>query len=147
MAQQHGAPPPYGTPPTFPQEHRPTQPMPPDIRAPLPETLNSVEVQQQIQNKLTAEPLPVQTNVKVHVDDASVVLSGTVDDERQHSLALQIAQSYAAVAALSTTFRLGRGLKGEARKSLEDSCRSVQIRKSYLRTRVPAALRGLDAAS
>jgi hypothetical protein len=106
-----------------------------------------VVVQQQIQNKLTAEPLPVQTNVKVHVDDASVVLSGTVDDERQHSLALQIAQSYAAVAALSTTFRLGRGLKGEARKSLEDSCRSVQIRKSYLRKRVPAALRGLDAAS
>jgi osmotically-inducible protein OsmY len=84
------------------------QPMPPDTRAPLPETLNSVEVQQQIQNKLTTEPLLVQTNVKVQVDDASVVLSGTVDDERQHSLALQIAQSYAGSRSIVDNIQIGQ---------------------------------------
>ena len=95
MAQRQGAPPLYGTPPTFPQEQSPTQPMPPDTKAPAPEKLNSAEVQQQIQKKLTTEPVLAQTNLRVKVDDDSVVLSGTVDDERQHDLALRIAQSYA----------------------------------------------------
>jgi osmotically-inducible protein OsmY len=107
MAQRQGYPP-YGTQPTFPQEHRPMQPMLPDTRAPLPETLNSVEVQQQIQNKLTTEPLLVQANVKVQVDDAAVVLSGTVDDERQHCLALQIAQSYAGNRSIVDNIRIGQ---------------------------------------
>jgi osmotically-inducible protein OsmY len=84
------------------------QPMPPDTRAPLPETLNSVEVQQQIQNKLTTEPLLVQANVKVHVDDASVVLSGTVDDERQHNVALRIAQSYAGSRSIVDNIQIGQ---------------------------------------
>jgi osmotically-inducible protein OsmY len=69
--------------------------MPPDTKAPAPEKLNSAEVQQQIQKKLTTEPVLAQTNLRVKVDDDSVVLSGTVDDERQHDLALRIAQSYA----------------------------------------------------
>jgi BON domain len=98
VAQQKGnppyIPPPYGTPPTFPQEQRPTQPMPPDTKAPQPETLPSADVQQQIQKKLTTEPLLANTNVEATVDEKSVVLSGTVEDERQHEVALRIAESY-----------------------------------------------------
>src|SRR5215831_12379431 len=107
VAQQQGSPP-YSTPPTFPQEQSPTQPMPPDTKAPLPERLNSAEVQQQIQKKLTTEPLLEQNNVKVHVDDDSVVLSGTVDDERQHDLALRIAQSYAGDRRIVDNIQIGQ---------------------------------------
>lgn len=106
MAQQQ--PPPYGTPPTFPQDQRPTQTMPPDTRVPSAETLNSVEVQQQIQKKLTTEPLLAQTNVKVQVDDDSVVLSGTVDDEHQHDLALGIAQSYVGERRIVDNIQVGQ---------------------------------------
>jgi BON domain len=98
VAQQQGnppySPPPYGTPPTFPQEQKPAQPMPPDTKAPPPETLPSADVEQQIQKKLATEPLLAKTNLNASVDDKSVVLSGTVADERQHELALRIAESY-----------------------------------------------------
>lgn len=108
LLAQQGAPPPHSTPPTFPQERRPTQPMPPDTKAPSPETLKSAEVQQQIQKKLTTEPLLAQTNIKVHVDDDSVVLSGTVDDERQHDLALRIARSYAGDRGIVDNLEIGK---------------------------------------
>jgi osmotically-inducible protein OsmY len=35
------------------------------------------------------------SNVGVHVDENSVILTGAVDSEQQHDLALRIAQSYA----------------------------------------------------
>jgi len=53
------------------------------------------EVQQQIQQGLNSEPLLRNSNVGVHVDENSVILSGTVESEQQHDAALRIAQSYA----------------------------------------------------
>lgn len=88
-------PPPYSTPPTFPQEQKPTEPMPPDTKAPVPEQMPSADVQDQIQKKLTAEPLLANANVNATADEKSVVLAGTVQDKEQHDLALRIAQSYA----------------------------------------------------
>jgi hypothetical protein len=98
LAQQQGPPPygspPYGTPPT-PQEQRPDKPFPPDTKAPLPRELSNQEVEEQINKKLSTEPLLASAGVNAVVDDKSVVLSGTVQDERQHDLALRIAKSYA----------------------------------------------------
>ncbi len=86
--------PPQGTPPTFPEERAPRQQMPPDQEAP-PQGLSTPEVQQQIQQGLNSEPTLRNSNVGVHVDENSVILTGTVATEEQHDLALRIAQSYA----------------------------------------------------
>jgi hypothetical protein len=98
LAQQPGQPPPTsppkGTPPTFPEKRAPRQQMPPDQEAPLP-ALSTPEVQQQIQQSLNSEPTLRNSNVGVHVDENSVILTGNVDSEEQHELALHIAQSYA----------------------------------------------------
>jgi hypothetical protein len=86
--------PPQGTPPTFPEDRAPRQQMPPDQEAP-PQGLSTPEVQHQIQQGLNSEPMLRNSHVGVHVDDNSVILTGTVDSEQQHDLALRIAQSYA----------------------------------------------------
>ena len=97
LAQRQGqrppAAPPQSTPPTFPEEQAPRHQMPPDQEAP-PQGLSTPEVQQQIQQGLNSEPALRNCNVGAHVEN-SVILSGTVDSERQHDLALRIAQSYA----------------------------------------------------
>src|SRR6185369_15789602 len=94
LAQQQRQPPPESTPPTFPQERVPKQQMPPDQQAP-PERLSTPEAQQKIQQGLNSEPTLQNTNVGVHVDENSVILSGTVNSEQQHDLAIRIAESYA----------------------------------------------------
>ena len=100
FAQQRGpqrSPPPYATPPTFPDQRPDTGPqqMPPDTRAPAQRPLSSGEVQDQIQKQLDTDPALDGTAVKATVDDKAVVLSGTVETEKQHALALRIAESYA----------------------------------------------------
>ena len=98
LAQQPGqAPrttPPQGTPPTFPEDRAPRQQMPPDQEAP-PHGLSTPEVQEQIQQGLNSEPMLRNSNVGVHVDENLVILTGTVDSEQQHDLALRIAHSHA----------------------------------------------------
>ena len=98
LAQQPGqlppTSPPHSTPPTFPEDRAPRQQMPPDQEAP-PQGLSTPEVQQQIQQGLNSEPMLRNSNVGVHVDENSVILTGTVASEKQHDLALRIAQSYA----------------------------------------------------
>ena len=98
LAQQQGQPPtspPRSTPPTFPERQQaPSQRMPPDQEAP-PQGLSNGEAQQQIQQGLKSEPALRNSDIGVHVDETSVVLTGTVHSEDQHDLALRIAQSYA----------------------------------------------------
>ncbi len=99
FAQQQSVPPynspPTTTPPTFPQDQRPGQRMPPDTRAPAPVEPTSAEVQQQVQEKLATEPLLEHLQLKATVTDTAIQLSGNVDNEQQHRLAVRIAQSYA----------------------------------------------------
>ena len=98
LAQQQPPPtgPPYTTPPTFPQNKTPKQQMPPDTKAPPPsDSLSTPQVQRQIQEKLNAEPALANANVGVKATDKAVTLTGSVDTERQHEMALRIAQSYA----------------------------------------------------
>ena len=96
FARQQPTGPPYTTPPTFPKNKRPTQQMPPDTKAPAPSSsLSTTQVQRQIQEKIGAEPVLVNTNIGVKVTGKAVTLTGLVDTEREHEMALRIAQSYA----------------------------------------------------
>lgn len=102
FAQQPGeAPPdtrpPYQAPPSFPQGRAtPRQQLPPDTQAPPSESMSAPEVEKQITRRLSSEPTLSDTNLDAKVDEHAVVLTGTVDKETQHRLALHIAQSYAA---------------------------------------------------
>jgi len=88
--------PPYTTPPTFPQDKTPRQQIPPDTKAPPPsDSLSTIQVQRQIQAKLSTEPALANANVQVKTTAKAVTLTGSVDTERQHEMALGIAQSYA----------------------------------------------------
>lgn len=73
----------------------PRQQMPPDTRAPAQQQMPSADVAQQIQDKLNTEPALANQNVKANVNDAAVILTGTVENEQQHQMAVRIAQSYA----------------------------------------------------
>ena len=101
VAQQQGQPPPatsppYQTPPTFPEGRQsPRTQMPPDTQAPPPQTMSTERVEQQITQRLSSEPELFKSNIDTKVDENSVVLTGSVDSETQHDLAVRIAQSYA----------------------------------------------------
>jgi osmotically-inducible protein OsmY len=68
--------------------------MPPDTKAPPPRRLSNAQIEQQIQDKLKSESELANTNVSVKADGKSVQLSGTVDTDHQHDLALRIAAVY-----------------------------------------------------
>jgi BON domain len=95
FSQQQAQPPPTFppdvTPPTFPEEPQ----MPPDQKAPPPEALSATEVGQEIQDHVNAEPALANSNIGIKADESSVILTGTVESDMQHALALRIAQSYA----------------------------------------------------
>ncbi len=103
MAQQQPppySPPSHGTPPFVGDEDRPQQAppdaqLPPDTHAPAASTQSSTEIHQQIQKKIADEPALSNSGVKVNVDDHGITLTGVVDSEQQHDLAMRIAQSYA----------------------------------------------------
>jgi len=91
--------PPQSTPPTFPEgQQSPRQQMPHDQRAPAPtpEATSSDQVQQQITEQFGTEPKLASANLRAEVDEASVVVTGTVTTVAQRDLALRIAQSHAA---------------------------------------------------
>ena len=92
-AQQPGQSP-GATPPTFPTDNKADRPSSgaPQANASQP---TSGEVQQQIDQKLAQEPGLKNTDVRFDVNDTRVVVSGTVNDEQQHQLAIRLAQSYA----------------------------------------------------
>jgi hypothetical protein len=106
------APPPHETPQTSPEKQLPGQAppdaapgqvppdaapgqMPPDTQAPPAQQLSTADVQKQIQQKMGDEPMLSGSSIVVSVDDQSVTLQGVVDSERQHDLAMRVAQSYA----------------------------------------------------
>ena len=91
QAQPPSASPPYVNPPMFPE----APPMPPDQKAPPPQALSTMEVEKQIQEHFNSEPALTNSNVSIKADESLVVLTGTVDSDVQHDLALRIAQSYA----------------------------------------------------
>src|SRR5262245_5537487 len=85
---------PPSTPPTFPDDRQSPRTMPPDQKAPAP-TPEAEQVEQQITQQLTADPKLEGTNLRTDVDEASIILSGTVNTAEQHDLAMDIARSHA----------------------------------------------------
>ena len=72
----------------------PRQQMPPDTRAPA-QQMPSADVAQQIQDKFNTVPALANQNIRANVNDTAVILTGTVENEQQHQMAIRIAQSYA----------------------------------------------------
>ena len=95
VAQVQGQPPSQPVSPRLSQEQIPREQMPPDQQAPPPRLSTPEKVQQQIEQRLNAEPALQNSKVSVHVDEDLLILNGTVSSEQQHDLALRIAQSYA----------------------------------------------------
>ena len=69
--------------------------MPPDTKAPPPETFSSEQVEILLANLLNSAPALVNSNVTASVDDRSIVLSGRVSSDEQLKVAIRIAESYA----------------------------------------------------
>lgn len=87
---------PYHTPPTLPEGNQtPREHMPPDMPAPAPKTTSAEQVEQQIMLHLSSEPTLAHTTAIAKVDEDSVVLTGSVDTETEHDIAVRIARSYA----------------------------------------------------
>jgi osmotically-inducible protein OsmY len=95
VAQVQGQSPSQPVLPRLSQEQVPKEQMPPDQEAPPARLSTPEKVQQQIEQRLNAEPALQNSKVSVHVDEDLVILNGTVSSEQQHDLALRIAQSYA----------------------------------------------------
>src|SRR5438105_7600351 len=98
VAQQSNPPyqpPPYSTPPIVPDDRNPGQQMPPDTVAPSSPQLSSDEVQDQIQKQLDIDPHLQTAAVKATVSDGSIFLTGRVENQQQHDLALRIAAASA----------------------------------------------------
>jgi osmotically-inducible protein OsmY len=71
--------------------------MPPDQNepAPTPEARSADQVEQQITQQLNSDPRLAGMNLRAEVDEASIVISGIVDTEQQHDVALQVARLHA----------------------------------------------------
>jgi len=96
VVSQQSPPPtmPPSTPPTFPEDRAPRQEAPPSSEQAEPRNLTTPEVQQQIVQGFSAEPMLRNSNVDVQVDEDSVTLTGSVKSEQQHDRALRIVESY-----------------------------------------------------
>ena len=79
-----------------PDDQSPQKQIPPDTKAPAHDQMSSTDIQNQIQAAFDKEPTLDKTQLQTTVDDDSLTVSGTVENESQHQMALQIAQSYAA---------------------------------------------------
>ena len=88
------SPPPEGTPPTVAQEQTVERQTAPERAEQSSEALTTPEVQQLIRDGLSSEPALADTSVRVRTDDRAIVLMGSVGSDKQHELALRIAQSF-----------------------------------------------------
>jgi hypothetical protein len=94
--------PPQTTPPTFPGH--PGERMPPEQNG---RPLSTDEVQQQIKQRLASQEELANTDVKVKASEDLVTLSGAVDTEQQHRIALRVAESYAGDRKIVDTISVG----------------------------------------
>ena len=73
----------------------PNQQLPPDTRAPAPGQVSSLDIEKELQKEFGRAPLLRGQQLKASVDDKNIVVTGTVETQAQHDLALQLAQQYA----------------------------------------------------
>ncbi|HEV2990268.1 MAG TPA: BON domain-containing protein [Candidatus Angelobacter sp.] len=85
--------PPYTTPPTFPENHPKNEP--PLAVSPDQVPAASSDIQDQLQQTLRKDPDLKDAQVQTRVDDQTITLKGTVQDDIQHQRVLQLVQTYA----------------------------------------------------
>jgi hypothetical protein len=93
QGQQRPQNPPYGSPPTFP-DNRPERQQPPA----LPEqqkTLSSADIETQLQQSIAEDPALNDAKVQAKVDEDTITLTGTVQDDAQHRRVLATVEPYA----------------------------------------------------
>ena len=73
----------------------PSYQFPPDTVAPPAGQVSSLDIEQELQKEFGRAPLLNGTQLKASVDDKTILLTGTVETQEQHDLALQLAQAYA----------------------------------------------------
>jgi hypothetical protein len=94
--------PPRTTPPTFPSDKSPRLPQsdqqpqyPPDVAPPQTERPSASSLETLIRERLAAEPLLKNAKLDVRVGSRDITVTGNVDDQRQHDMAMRIVQSNA----------------------------------------------------
>lgn len=92
FAQQH-SPPLASTPSTVTRERTSERQTAPEQAVQSFEDLTTPDVQQLIHDGLSSEPALADASVSVKTDDRAIVLMGSVGSEKQHEVALRIAQS------------------------------------------------------
>jgi osmotically-inducible protein OsmY len=94
---QQSQPPAY--PPPSAGQMSPDQRVPPDQMesqtGPESQPSSAAQVEQEIQQAIQAQPTLSTSNISVRANDTSVVMAGTVADERQHQMALRVAALHA----------------------------------------------------
>ena len=78
-----------------PNEQSPAEKMPPDTKAPAHAQAASSDIEKELQSAFDQEPVLKGTNLKATADDDSIMVSGTVESEQQHKIALQLVQGKA----------------------------------------------------
>jgi BON domain len=94
--QQPQNPPPYTTPPTFPDNNPQTQkpPVLPEQQGQAGE-MSSSDIQQQLEQSIAEDPTLSDAKVETKVDEQSIMLTGIVQDETQHRKVLATVEPYA----------------------------------------------------
>lgn len=78
-----------------PNQQSPAEQMPPDTKAPAHTQTASPDIEKELQSAFDHEPVLKGTDLKATADDDSVMVSGTVENEQQHKIALQLVQGKA----------------------------------------------------
>jgi len=78
-----------------PNQQSPAEQIPPDTKAPAHSQTASSDVEMQLQAAFDHEPVLKGTDLKATADDDSIAVSGTVENEQQHKIALQLVQDKA----------------------------------------------------
>lgn len=93
--QQPQSPPPYTTPPTFPDNNPQTQkpPVLPEQQSQAGE-MSSSDIQQQLQQSIAEDPTLSDAKIETKVDDQSIILTGMVQNETQHRKVLATVEPY-----------------------------------------------------
>src|SRR5947208_17048586 len=76
-----------------PNEQSPAEQIPPDTKAPA--HVSNSDIERQLQSAFDQEPVLTGTHLKATADDDAVTISGTVENEQQHKIALEMTQGKA----------------------------------------------------
>lgn len=81
-------------PPSAPPGQATSPQLPPDTAAPPAAQVSSADIQDELQKEFGRASILSDQPLKATVDDQNILLTGTVETQQQHDLALKLAQQY-----------------------------------------------------